>query len=184
MDNKTEQRIIAQILAGKSDEFAYFLDTYGQQVFALIARMTDSDEDAEELTQDTFMKAYEHLHQFNGGSSFSTWLYRIAYNTTLSALRKRQVETTVVSDRLWQNLEDTQVDSALDDSSEERIEALQRALRQLPPDERALVSLFYEEERSIGEIAGILGQTESNVKVRLHRLRKKLYVLMEKEEKL
>ena len=75
MNNKTEQRIITQILAGKSDEFAYFLDTYGQQVFALIARMTDSDEDAEELTQDTFMKAYEHLHQFNGGSSFSTWLY-------------------------------------------------------------------------------------------------------------
>jgi len=103
MNNKTEQRIIAQILAGKSDEFAYFLDTYGQQVFALIARMTDSDEDAEELTQDTFMKAYEHLHQFNGGSSFSTWLYRIAYNTTLSALRKRQVETTVVTacGRTW-----------------------------------------------------------------------------------
>ena len=81
---KDESYIITRILAGKTEEYAYFLDTYGQPVFSLIVRMVNSEEDAEELTQDTFMKAFEHLSSFNGKSSFSTWIYRIAYNTALS----------------------------------------------------------------------------------------------------
>lgn len=84
-----EQHKIERILAGKTEEFAYFLDTYGQQVFTLIVRMTGSESDAEELTQDTFLKAFQHLSSFNGKSQFSTWIYRIAYNTALTALRKR-----------------------------------------------------------------------------------------------
>ena len=83
-----EQHKIEHILAGKTEEFAYFLDTYGQQVFTLIVRMVDSESDAEELTQDTFLKAFQHLSSFNGKSQFSTWIYRIAYNTALTALRK------------------------------------------------------------------------------------------------
>lgn len=85
---KDESYIITRILAGKTEEYAYFLDTYGQPVFSLIVRMVNSEEDAEELTQDTFMKAFEHLSSFNGKSSFSTWIYRIAYNTALSFLKK------------------------------------------------------------------------------------------------
>ena len=76
MENE-ELHIISSILAGKTERFAYFLDKYGQQVFNLIVRMTNSPEDAEELTQDSFMKAFEHLSSFNGNSSFSTWIYRI-----------------------------------------------------------------------------------------------------------
>ena len=67
---KDESYIITRILAGKTEEYAYFLDTYGQPVFSLIVRMVNSEEDAEELTQDTFMKAFEHLSSFNGKSSF------------------------------------------------------------------------------------------------------------------
>ncbi len=73
-----ELHIITSILAGNTERFSYFLDTYGQQIFTLIVRMVGSPEDAEELTQDTFMKAFRHLSDFNGKSSFSTWLYRIA----------------------------------------------------------------------------------------------------------
>ena len=87
--NSKEMHIISSVLTGKTECFSYFLDAYGQQIFNLIVRMTGSPEDAEELTQDSFMKAFEHLSSFNGNSSFSTWLYRIAYNTTLSALRKK-----------------------------------------------------------------------------------------------
>ena len=153
-----ELHIITQILAGKTGEFAYFLDTYGTQVFSLIVRMVGSEEDAEELTQDTFMKAFEHLSSFNGNSSFSTWIYRIAYNTALSALRKKQTEVLTFDDKLWNILE------------------------LLPPDERALLTLFYEEEKTIAEIAHILNQSEGNIKVKLHRLRKKLYVLMKTKD--
>ena len=105
---KDESYIITRILAGKTEEYAYFLDTYGQPVFSLIVRMVNSEEDAEELTQDTLMKAFEHLSSFNGKSSFSTWIYRIAYNTALSFLRKKNVEQTVIDDNQWNRISDTQ----------------------------------------------------------------------------
>ena len=87
-----ELNIITRILSGKTDEFTYFLDTYGQQVYSLIVRIVRSEADAEELTQDTFMKCFENLSSFNAKSSFSTWLYRIAYNTAVSFTRKKEPE--------------------------------------------------------------------------------------------
>lgn len=179
---KDESYIITRILAGKTEEYAYFLDTYGQPFFSLIVRMVNSEEDAEELTQDTLMKAFEHLSSFNGKSSFSTWIYRIAYNTALSFLRKKNVEQTVIDDNQWNRISDTQIDDALNNESEEQIEKLQQALTKLTAEERALVTLFYEEEHSIQELAQILNLNEGNIKVKLHRLRKKLYVLMQKED--
>lgn len=119
--NTNESHIIAQVLAGKTEAFAYFLDTYGQQIFTLIVRMVSSPEDAEELTQDTFMKAFRHLGSFTGGSSFSTWIYRIAYNTALSALRKRREEVLAIDDKQWERVSETEVDEALDDDSEDRV---------------------------------------------------------------
>lgn len=180
-----ELHIIAQILGGKTEAFSYFMDTYGQQVFTLIVRMVDSAEDAEELTQDTFMKAFSHLSSFCGHSSFSTWIYRIAYNTALSALRKRATQDTFTCDeRLWNQLSDSEIDESLDSEEESRIELLKRAIRRLSPEEQAVVTLFYEEEKSVAELSEILKQTENNVKMKLHRIRKKLYLLMKEEEKL
>lgn len=176
-----EQHKIERILAGKTEEFAYFLDTYGQQVFTLIVRMTGSESDAEELTQDTFLKAFQHLSSFNGKSQFSTWIYRIAYNTALTALRKKNIELTA-DEKLWNTLSDTETDDLLDDTSENRIEKLREALDRLPADERALITFFYEEEKNINEIAVITGQTEGNVKVKLYRLRKKLAAWMQEED--
>lgn len=173
-----ELHIIANVLSGKTEAFSYFLDTYGAQVFALIVRMVDSEEDAEELTQDTFMKAFEHLSSFAGNSSFSTWIYRIAYNTALSALRKKRSEVLTFDDKLWNTVSDTAIDEALDNDTEENLEKLRHLLSLLPPDERALLTLFYEEEKPIQEIARIFNQSEGNIKVKLYRLRKKLYVLM------
>ena len=85
-----ELNIITRILSGKTDEFTYFLDTYGQQVYSLIVRIVRSEVDPEELTQDTFIKCFENLSSFNAKSSFSTWLYRIAYNTAISFTRKKR----------------------------------------------------------------------------------------------
>ena len=152
------------------------------KLFELFVGMVNSEEDAEELTQDTLMKAFEHLSSFNGKSSFSTWIYRIAYNTALSFLRKKNVEQTVIDDNQWNRISDTQIDDALNNESEEQIEKLQQALTKLTAEERALVTLFYEEEHSIQELAQILNLNEGNIKVKLHRLRKKLYVLMQKED--
>lgn len=179
---KDESYIITRILAGKTEEYAYFLDTYGQPVFALIVRMVNSETDAEELTQDAFMKAFEHLSDFNAKSKFSTWIYRIAYNTALSFLRKKNVEQTMLDENAWNRISDTQIDDALNDDSEEQVEKLHQALNKLTAEKRALVTLFYEEEHSIQELAQILNLSEGNIKVKLYRLRKKLYLLMQTED--
>lgn len=173
-----ELHIITEVLAGKTEAFAYFLDTYGQQVFTLIVRMVGSEEDAEELTQDTFMKAFEHLSSFGGHSRFSTWIYRIAYNTALSALRKKRTEVLSFDDKLWNTVSETEIDETLNDDTEENLHKLRHILTQLLPDERAMLTLFYEKEKPIQEIAHIFNQSEGNIKVKLYRLRKKLYVLM------
>ena len=102
----------------------------------------------------------------------------IAIQYFISFLRKKNVEQTVIDDNQWNRISDTQIDDALNNESEEQIEKLQQALTKLTAEERALVTLFYEEEHSIQELAQILNLNEGNIKVKLHRLRKKLYVLM------
>lgn len=177
-----EAHIIQEILNGKTNQYEYFLDKYSQQVFTLIIRIVSCQEDAEELTQDVFLKAFQQLSSFRAASSFSTWIYRIAYNAAISATRKRNYDVLHLDDTAFANLSDTQVDEALEDESEERIQRLTSAIKKLDMDERALITLYYMEGKTMTETAFILGLTESNTKVKLHRIRKKLYLIMQQEE--
>ena len=179
---KDESHIIKEILNGKTEHYEYFLDRYGHQVFVLIDRIVACQEDAEELTQDVFLKAFQQLSSFKAESSFSTWIYRIATNTALSVVRKKKDEVVRLEDSAFANLSDSQVDEALEDDSEEQLQRLQRAMEQLDADERALISLYYIEEKPLMEVAFILGFTEANVKTKLYRLRKKMYVLIKNQE--
>lgn len=176
-----EAHIIQEILNGKTNQYEYFLDKYSQQVFTLIIRIVSCQEDAEELTQDVFLKAFQQLSSFKAASSFSTWIYRIAYNAAISATRKRNYDVLHLDDTAFSNLSDTQVDEALEDESEERIQRLTSAIKKLDMDERALITLYYMEGKTMTETAFILGLTESNTKVKLHRIRKKLYLIMQQE---
>ena len=179
---KEESYIIKEILNGKTEQYEYFLDRYGQQVFVLVDRIVSCQEDAEELTQDVFLKAFQQLSSFKAESSFSTWIYRIATNLAISAVRKKRNDVLRLEDSVFANLSDTQVDEALEDESEEQMERLQQAMNQLEADERALITLYYLEEKPLAEVAFILGLTEGNAKVKLHRIRKKLYVLIKNQE--
>lgn len=179
---KEEAHIIKEILNGKTEQYEYFLDRYGQQVFVLVDRIVSCQEDAEELTQDVFLKAFQQLSSFKAESSFSTWIYRIATNLAISAVRKKRNDVLRLDDSVFANLSDIQVDEALEDDSEEQMERLQQAMNQLEADERALITLYYLEEKPLVEVAFILGITEGNAKVKLHRIRKKLYVLIKNQE--
>lgn len=179
---KEEAHIIKEILNGKTELYEYFLGRYGQQVFVLVDRIVSCQEDAEELTQDVFLKAFQQLSSFKAESSFSTWIYRIATNVAISAVRKKRNDVLRLDDSVFANLSDTQVDEALEDESEEQMERLQQAMNQLEADERALITLYYLEEKPLAEVAFILGLTEGNAKVKLHRIRKKLYVLIKNQE--
>ena len=179
---KDEAHIIKEILHGNTTLYEYFLDRYGQQVFVLVDRIVSCQEDAEELTQDVFLKAFQQLSSFKAESSFSTWIYRIATNVAISAVRKKKNDTIRLDESVFLNLSESQVDEALEDESEEQLQRLQRAMEQLEADERALITLYYMEERPLTEVAFILGMTEGNAKVKLHRIRKKLYIFIKNQE--
>ena len=179
---KDEAHIIKEILHGNTALYEYFLDRYGQQVFVLVDRIVSCQEDAEELTQDVFLKTFQQLSSFKAESSFSTWIYRIATNVAISAVRKKKNDTIRLDESVFFNLSESQVDEALEDESEEQLQRLQRAMEKLEADERALITLYYMEEKPLSEVAFILGMTEGNAKVKLHRIRKKLYIFIKDQE--
>jgi RNA polymerase sigma-70 factor (ECF subfamily) len=180
MESLSDTIIIESILRGEAGCFARLLEKYSKQVFTLIVRIVENREDAEELTQDVFLKAYKSLSRFRKESSFSTWLYRIAYNTAISATRTKLPEFVLVDEQLLSDVPDEPVFE--DSDAEQRLAFLYRALEQIPPDERALITLFYNDNKSMEEIAEIMDLTETNVKTKMCRIRKKLFVLIKKME--
>jgi len=172
-----EQRLIARILDGHTEDFGYFLNRYGGEVFAIVSRLVPRQEDVEELVQDTFVRAYNKLDTFVGRSSFSTWICRIAYTTTVSWLRKRRIKYISIEDQPL--LADSNIDETLNDES--RINDLRQAIARLKPDEQTLLQLYYYDNRPLADIAYILDVDAGTIATRLHRIRRKLYLLMKNE---
>ena len=169
-----ENSLIRQILNGATERYAELVQLHENAVFALIVRIVGNSEEAEELTQDIFLKAYTKLSTFGGRSTFSTWLYRIACNEALSAVRRHRKDFSLFDFSRAERLPDAPDEEELSALTEAQEEALLAALDRLAPDERALVQLHYYENRPLSECGEILSISESNAKVRLHRIRKKL----------
>ena len=159
METPTDMEIVRRVQAGDAEAFGELVNRYSGRIYALALAMVRDAQRAEDVTQEAFIRAYEHLDGFRGASAFGTWLYRIAYNRAAGECRRRAY------DRI--------------DAESCAVVRMRRALERLRPDERVLVALFYEEERSLAEIAQIMNLTLSNVKVRLHRLRGRLRHYME-----
>jgi RNA polymerase sigma factor (sigma-70 family) len=184
MDYKGDIFYIGQILEGNSNVFSYIVDRHKNKAYNLAYRMCGSHEEAQELAQDSFLKAYRSLKSFKMKSSFATWLYRIVYNTTISHIRTKK--NGILS------LEDFPADSTDfigSDMSEEEAEKEYRnslvnfALQKIREDERGLISLYYYDEMSIVEISEVTGISKSNIKVKLFRARQKMLEIIEKVEK-
>jgi RNA polymerase sigma-70 factor (ECF subfamily) len=173
-----EEKLLQRIRSGDDEAFALLMEQYADQVYALVVRIIQQREDAEELTQDVFIKAYEQMESFSGRSSFATWLYRIAYNCAISHTRRHRVSHLSIDEGRIAAVRDEDIEQMEGDLSDHNIDALMEAIEQLNAEERALVTLFYYEQRPIAECAEIIRQSESNTKVRLHRIRKKLYLLI------
>ena len=169
-----EKELIARILDGHAEDFGYFLERYSHEAFAIVVRLVPQQEDAEELVQDAFVRAFNRLETFEGRSSFSTWICRIAYTTAISWLRKRRMRYLSIDDNT--KLTDTEVDEAFDDES--LIEDLTRAIALLRPDEQTLITLYYYDNSPLNDIAYILDVEPNTLATRLHRIRRKLYLLM------
>lgn len=172
--------IINQVISGNTGLFSVLVEKYKDMVFTLVVKIVRNREEAEEVAQDTFLKAYHHLGSFKNESRFSTWLFRIAYNTAISRTRKKTLITSVIDDNIVENYS---VDSVRENFESiditERITILKDVIAFLPKEEQFLIQLFYFNKQSIEEICNISGLTESNVKVKLHRIRRKLYNSMQ-----
>lgn len=176
MEQKNDSYYIEKVKAGQANYFSYIVEHYQDIVFSIALKVLKNREDAEEMAQESFIKAYKSLHSFKGNAKFSTWLYRITYNTCISEVRKRKTHFASTDDI---EIRDESTEINLDGIPEEnRALAIKKAMSQLSEEEYTLVLLYYFEEQSIEEISTVTQLSESNTKVKLYRARKKLYTIL------
>ena len=177
-----DNEIISQVLSGNQQAYATLVNRYQNYVFTLSLRMVKSREDAEEVAQDVFIKAYRYLADFRGASKFTTWLYTIVNNTCISFLRKKKLDIYSLDNENVFEVADSQ-DSGMRANLVEqksRIAMVNEAISLLSPADAEIVTLFYKAEQSLEEMAQILGIEVNAAKVRLHRARTRLKEKMEK----
>lgn len=176
MKEQQDISIIRRVLEGDTDAFGMLVDRYGSMVFQVVYRITDNREASEDLCQEAFIRAFRQLSQFKGDAAFSSWLYRIAWNVSMDHLDKarkqRWVDINELTETHNRSLPATEPFDTMDTA--ERRRALTREIERLAPPDRLLIELYYQEEKTVKEISWIMGLGESNVKIRLHRIRKKL----------
>lgn len=179
MKPSTDQYFIDLCLKGDTNSFGTLVERYQDFVFTIAYRIVKSIEEAEEVAQDTFIKAYESLASFRGDSKFSSWLYSIAYRKALDSLRKNnKYRASEIIDDITEG-DVNEIDNALQYlQDKERKEAIQNCILKLSEDEAAIITFYYFEEQSVREIAHITGFSEDNIKVKLYRSRKKLFSLL------
>ncbi len=177
--------LIEQTLIGNQAAYADLIKRHQRFVFTLAMRFAKSREDAEEIAQDCFIKAYRSLASFQGQSKFSTWLYSIVYTTAMTSLRKKRVATDSIDDEnTYVQIENQS--SAYDVNNAEnksRSFYLNQAIEQLLPDDAAIITMFYKGEQSLEEIGQALGMEANTVKVKLFRARQRLKEKLERNLK-
>lgn len=179
MKQVDDNQCIELILEGNTAAFSVLVERHKQMVFSIALKIVQNREEAEEVAQDSFVKAFESLASFEKKAKFTTWLYRITYNAAISRTRKKRVDCCPLNDSLvYQYAEDT-VDQTIKGLNEiEQKQMIDKALSQLPEEDNLLIHLYYYAGHSVSEIGTITGLKESNTKVRLHRIRQKLYGLL------
>jgi RNA polymerase sigma-70 factor (ECF subfamily) len=180
MTTNDDQILIDAIENGDTKAYAQLVNRYKDLVYTLAIRMLKHKEEAEEVSQDTFIKVFKSLGKFKGDSKFSTWIYKVTYNTCLDRIKKNKKHyNDVAIDEFTFNKLDS-IDNALDNIiKEEKSVLIKKCINKLPEDSSALLTLFYFEELSLEEISKIINIEANTVKVKLFRARKKLAVILE-----
>ena len=177
--------LIEQTLVGNQSAYADLVKRHQRFVFTLALRFAKTREDAEEIAQDCFIKAYRSLNSFQRQSKFTTWLYSIVYTTAMTALRKKRVDTDSIDDENTYIQIENQT-SGYDVNNVEnksRSYYLNQAIAQLLPDDATIITLFYNGEQSLEEIGQTMGIEPNTVKVKLFRARQRLKEKLERNLK-
>lgn len=177
----TDETLIKQALAGRQAAFATLVGRYERYAFTLALRLVKNREDAHEVAQDAFLRAFRYLPDFRGEAKFSTWLYKIVYSTSLNFLRKHRPDIQSLDDAAYpiHIADEGSPDAAHALEQLDRNAALQNAIAQLSPDDAAIITLFYLYEHTLDEICQITSLTLTNAKTKLCRARQRLKTIVE-----
>lgn len=158
------------------ESYASIIDTYKDLAYSIALKITRNEQDAEEIVQDSFVKAFQGLQSFKNDSQFSTWFYRIVYNSSISAMRKKKIP---LSDLAMEELNSKAPvnfsDASHNLNQHDRKRIIQAAMEKLGKLDYTIITLFYYESKSLKEIAVITGKNRNYLKVLLQRARRKLY---------
>lgn len=170
---------INKVMGGDISAYSFLVNKHRDMVYTIALKIVGNCEDAEEISQDVFIKAYQSLKKFKRKSKFSTWLYRIAYNSSISKVRKKQIEVSAINENIIENyntFNDDESEYFEQINFETKRKYLFKILDNLPDEDNLLINLFYINNNSINEISEITGLKISNLKVKLFRIRKKIYI--------
>ncbi len=175
MDQQEELEYIRRVRNGEHAAYAFLVDRYKGMVYSIAWRVLGNQEDAQDVAQEGFIKAYQQLYQFEGKSKFSTWLYTIAYRTALAKAKEVKVRTFSITEQFKETFtNDYSTPQLTLMQTEDEQRSVNLAINNLPRTEALLVILYYIDENSIGEIRQITGLSMANIKIKLFRARKKL----------
>ena len=179
MTTNEDQKLINAVSNGDTRAYGELVDRYKDLVYTLAYRMLKHREEAEEVAQDTFIKIFKSLDKFKGDSKFSTWIYRVAYNTCLDRIKKNKKYINDVEINEFTEHQVKTIDSALDQMEvKEKELAMKRCIASLPNEDSFLLTLYYFDDLSLDEISKIVGITANTIKVKLFRCRKKLAAIL------
>lgn len=168
ISREEENELIDQVLGGREDAYARLVEQYQRFAFTIALRVLSDRNEAEEAAQDAFIKAFHYLKGFNRTARFSTWLYRIVFNTAVSYKRKHRV---VLAD-IQAHDHAGEEDASMEKNDKQAFVA--KAMEQLNEADRLAIQLFYLKEFSLEEVAETMGQNMNTLKVRIHRARQRL----------
>ncbi len=171
-----DEHYIERVLHGDQSSFAILVERHKQMVFTVASRMLKNREEAEEVAQDAFLKAYKSLKSFKKKSKFSTWLYKIVYNLCVTKLRKKKPEIFSIDENEEQTYDLPDTTYKLEELEyQDQKKFLEKAIGQLNEEEQTIILFYYHEDLPVDQIANIINLSVSNVKVKLYRGRKRLY---------
>ena len=179
-----DNQLITRILDGDHHAYGQLVNRYKDLVFTLALRMLKHREEAEEVAQDAFIKVYRSLDKFKGDSKFSTWIYKVTYNTCLDNIKKnkKHLNNVPIDDFTFNKLET--IDNALEGMIKaEKTAVIKQSINMLPSEDSYILTLYYFEELSLEEMTKIIDASSNTIKVKLFRARKKLAVILEKHLK-
>ncbi len=181
--NDTDRQCIRRVLDGHREAFAQLVSRYGRSVFDLVATMVPRKEDAEELSQDVFVRAYRKLGQYDERrGSFRTWVSHIAYHLCMDHVRHQPGIWLEADEQALQQISDREADGVMEAEDDNRIRWLVDGIHRLPPTERLLVQQHYFEGLALKDISAIVDADAATLATRLYRIRKKLFHYITEQE--